>query len=295
MLSKELIKKIRLIQIRTRHLVTETLAGEYKSAFKGRGIEFDEVREYLPGDDIRTIDWNVTARTGKPHVKRYVEERELTVILMVDASSSGLFGSTERAKNDLAAEVAAFLAYSAIRNNDRVGLIIFTDQIELFIPPKKGRSHVLRVIREILYFGTPEHSATNITGAMDFLQKVCTRKSVVFLLSDFLCDEYENALIRTAKRHDLIPITLLDPREETLPNIGFLILMDAETGENILVDTHDPRVRATYARLAADDAAARTRTFRRMGLDSMILRTDTPYVDTLVHFFKRREKRGGLE
>lgn len=294
MLSKDLIKKIRHIQIRTSHQVSETMAGEYKSAFKGRGMEFEEVRKYQPGDDVRTIDWNVTARTGDPHVKRFVEERELTVMLMVDASSSGSFGSTKQSKNEVAAEIAALLAYSAIRNNDRVGLIVFTDQIEKFVPPKKGRSHVLRVIREILYFGKPEHGTTDIGAALEYLQKICVRRSVVFLISDFLCEGYNTPMNLAAKRHDLIPVTIVDPREETLPDIGFLELMDAETGETIIVDTHDARVRKTYAHLAATDNAERTRAFRQMNVDSMTIHTETSYVDTLVRFFKRREQRGGM-
>lgn len=294
MLSKELIKKIRQIQIRTSHQVTEVMAGEYKSAFKGRGMEFDEVRQYQPGDDVRTIDWNVTARTGDPYVKRYVEERELTVMLMVDASSSGSFGSINRSKNEVAAELAALLAYSAIRSNDRVGLIIFTDQIEKFVPPKKGRQHVLRVIREILYFSKPEHSATNITAALEYLQKICTRRSVVFLISDFLSEEYDKALLLASKRHDLIPVTITDPREVELPDIGLLDLMDAETGERILIDTHDARIRKAFAFLGTSERDERTKKFRQVNAESLDIRTDASYVDELVRFFKRREHKMAL-
>ena len=291
MLSKDLIKKIRQIQIRTSHQITEVMAGEYKSAFKGRGMEFDEVRLYQPGDDIRSIDWNVTARTGEAHVKRFVEERELTVMLMVDASSSGLFGSGHRSKNEVAAEIAALLAYSAIRNNDRVGLIIFTDQIEKFVPPKKGRSHVLRVIREILYFSSPEHNTTDIGAALEYLRKVCVRRSVVFLISDFLCEDYEKPMQLISRKHDLIPVTITDPREKELPDVGFLELMDAETGEVILIDTHDPKVRKTYKHLGFQQREKRTKQFRQMKSDTINIETDKSCVDSLVKFFKAREKK----
>jgi len=291
MLSKDLIKKIRQIQIRTSHQITEVMAGEYKSAFKGRGMEFDEVRLYQPGDDIKSIDWNVTARTGEAYVKRFVEERELTVMLMVDASSSGLFGSGHRSKNEVAAEIAALLAYSAIRNNDRVGLIIFTDQIEKFVPPKKGRSHVLRVIREILFFSSPEHNTTDISAALEYLRKVCNRRSVVFLISDFLCENYEKPMQLISKKHDLIPVTITDPREKELPDVGFLELMDAETGEMILIDTHDPKVRKTYKHLGFQQRAERTKQFRQMKADTINIETDKSCVDSLVQFFKLRENK----
>lgn len=290
MLPKELIAKIRQIQIRTSHQVTEVMAGEYKSAFKGRGMEFDEVRQYQPGDDVRTIDWNVTARTGHPYVKRFVEERELTVMLMVDASSSGSFGSFHRTKNEVAAELAALLAYSAIRSNDRVGLIIFTDQVEKYVPPKKGRSHVLRVIREILYFNKPEHGTTNIRAALEFLQRVCARRSVVFLVSDFMAEGYDKAMLLAARKHDLIPVTITDPREIELPDIGFLDLMDAETGERILLDTHDLRVRKAFQYLGGNDRQQRTQRFRQMRAKAIDVRTDQSYVDALVRFFKQREQ-----
>ncbi len=291
MLSKELLKKIRQIQIRTSHQVTETMAGEYKSAFKGRGMEFDEVRTYQPGDDVRTIDWNVTARMGNAYVKRFVEERELTVMLMVDASSSGSFGSMNKTKNEVAAELAALLAYSAIRSNDRVGLIIFTDQIEKFVPPKKGRQHVLRVIREILYFNKPEHGSTSITAALEFLQRVCNRRSVVFLLSDFLSTGYDKALLLASKKHDLIPVTITDPREIELPDVGIVDLMDAESGERILIDTHDPKVRKAFAYLNSTERESLTKKFRQSNSDSLTIQTNSSYVDALVKFFKRRERR----
>ena len=291
MLSKDLLKKIRQIQIRTSHQVTEVMAGEYKSAFKGRGMEFDEVREYQPGDDVKSIDWNVTARTGKPYIKRFVEERELTVMLVVDASSSGSFGSIDKSKNDVAAEIAALLAYSAIRSNDRVGLIVFTDQIEKFVPPKKGRSHVMRVIREILFLEAPEHGETDITAALEYLQKVCTRRSVVFLISDFICEDYSQALMLASKKHDLIPVSIADPRELELPSIGFIDLMDAETGGRILVDTSDKKVRRTFRALGIQRQEQLKKMFRQMNADAISIETDKSYVDSLVRFFKLREKR----
>ena len=291
MLSKDLLKKVRQIQIRTSHQVTEVMAGEYKSAFKGRGMEFDEVREYQPGDDVRNIDWNVTARTGKPYVKRFVEERELTVMLVVDASSSGAFGSTTKSKNEVAAEIAALLAYSAIRSNDRVGLIVFTDQIEKFIPPKKGRSHVMRVIREILFLEEPEHGKTDIKMALEYLQKICTRRSVVFLITDFIDEGYEQAMTLVSKKHDLIPVTITDPRETELPDIGFIDLMDAETGERVLIDSSDSKVRRTFKALALKRNEELKKFFRQLNSDSIEIQTNKSYVDALVKFFKMREKK----
>ncbi|MBR5901040.1 DUF58 domain-containing protein [bacterium] len=290
MLSKELLQKVRQIQIRTSHQVTEVMAGEYKSAFKGRGMEFDEVRLYQPGDEIRTIDWNVTARTGVPYVKRFVEERELTVMLMVDASSSGSFGSQDKSKNEIAAEIAGLLAYTAIRSNDRVGLIIFTDKIELYIPPKKGHSHVLRVIREVLGFKKEERSATNVGAALDFLGKVCRRKAVVFLISDFLCENFEKPIKLASRRHDLIPVSVSDPRENSLPPVGLITLEDAETGETITVDTYDSKVRSTLEKLSNLRSAEREHNFTQSGVDTMRVSTASNYCDELVRFFKRREK-----
>ncbi|MBR5624538.1 DUF58 domain-containing protein [bacterium] len=290
MLSKELLQKVRQIQIRTSHQVTEVMAGEYKSAFKGRGMEFDEVRLYQPGDDIRTIDWNVTARTGTPYVKRFVEERELTVMLMVDASSSGSFGSQNKSKNEIAAEIAGLLAYTAIRSNDRVGLIIFTDKIELYIPPKKGHSHVLRVIREVLGFKKEERSSTNVGAALDFLGKVCRRKAVVFLISDFLCENFELPIKLASRRHDLIPVSVSDPRENSLPPVGLITLEDAETGESITVDTYDSKVRSTLEKLSSLRSQEREHNFTQSGVDSMRVSTASNYCDELVRFFKRREK-----
>jgi uncharacterized protein (DUF58 family) len=253
-------------------------------------MEFDEVREYQIGDDIRTIDWNVTARTGVPHVKRFVEERELTVMLMVDASSSSQFGTTTHMKGELTAELCALLAFSAINNNDRVGLIIFTDRIELFVPPKKGKSHVLRLIRDLLYFKA-QGRGTDISKALEYLQRVQKRKAVVFLVSDFLTDEdYEKPLAIANQRHDLVSINIADPREVELPPIGILELEDAETGEEIVIDTNDPEVRRLFAHFAQAETEARKKTFRSHAIDSIEVRTGSDYVLPLINFFKRREK-----
>jgi len=290
MLPKEIIKKIRHIEIYTAHLVNDLLAGEYQSVFKGRGMDFAEVREYQMGDDIRAIDWNVTARTGQPHVKQYVEERELTVMLLVDASSSGEFGTVRQMKGEIAVELCALLAFSAIKNNDRVGLIIFTDKIEKFVPPKKGKKHVLRVIRELLYF-RPEAKKTNITQALEYLHQVIKRKCVAFLISDFIAANYHKAFEITAKKHDLIAITITDPRELELPDVGLIELEDAETGEEILVDTSDPEVRELFSQLNTRQRSERRKFFRSMKLDFIDVLTNQSYVDELIKFFRMRAKR----
>ncbi len=290
MIPRELIRKIRRIEIRTNRMVNDVMAGEYHSVFKGRGVEFEEVREYQHGDDIRTIDWNVTARMGDPFVKRYREERELTVMLMVDASSSNLFGTAEKMKGELAIELSAILAFSAIKNNDRVGLIIFTDRVEKFIPPKKGKKHVLRLIRELLMF-KPEGGFTDIKNALDFLGKVLSRKSVVFLLSDFMSTGFDDAIRITNKKHDLITIGITDPREVEMPPIGFLELEDAETGEVIVFDTFDTRIRGLFTDTATQDIDGLLQNFKRMQVDYIPVRTDKSYIDPLVRFFKMRAKR----
>lgn len=290
MIPKELIKKIRQIEIRTNRMVNDVLAGEYQSVFKGRGMEFSEVREYQHGDDIRTIDWNVTARTGRPHVKKFVEERELTVMLLVDASSSGEFGTVDRMKGEVAAELSALLAFSAIKNNDRVGLLIFTDAVEQYIPPKKGKKHVLRVIRELLYF-KPKKRKTDISGVLQYLGRVQKRRSVVFLISDFLSGDYEKALQIANGKHDVIAITITDPRELNLPKVGFIEFQDAETGEEILIDTWSPSVRDLFSHLAVEQRDGRHQLFRSISVDSIDVQTDRPYVDPLVRFFKLRAKR----
>ncbi len=290
MLPKEIISKIRRIEIRTKRLVNDVFSGEYHSIFKGRGMEFMEVREYQPGDDIRIIDWNVTARYGYPFVKKFKEERELTVIFLVDASSSGQFGTKDRLKEDIAAELCSVLAYAAIKNNDKVGMVIFTDRIEKYIPPKKGRYHVLRLIREVLHF-KPEHKGTDINLALEFLGRVIKRKAIVFLVSDFLSGEFDKLLRIANKRHDVIAIRITDPREMELPDVGFLELQDAETGEQILVDTADSNVRKGFSDSASRDRSILDRTFRSMDLDNIQILTDKPYIRPLMGFFRLRAKR----
>ena len=294
MIPKEIFQKVRKIQITTSRLVTDVFAGQYHSVFKGRGMEFDEVREYQRGDDIRTIDWNVTARTGRVHVKKYVEERELTVMILVDASSSCGFASRAQLKSRLAAEIAALLAFSAIRNHDRVGLMIFTDTIEKFIPPRKGVRNVLRVIREVLVF-QPERKATDIRSALEYLSKVTTRRCVAFVISDFLetaeAGSLKKALTLANKRHDVIAVTLNDPREKLMPDCGLLSLEDAETGEVFLVDSSDALVRGQYHQDALRRLEERSRLFRSAGLDTIDVSTETPYADELVKFFLKRQKR----
>jgi len=290
MIPQEIVKKIRVIEITTKRVVNDILAGEYESVFKGRGMEFDEVREYMPGDDIRTIDWNVTARTGKPYVKRYVEERELTVIFLVDLSASGGFGSIEKLKNELAAEFCALLAFSAVKNNDKVGLILFTDKVEKYIPPKKGTTHVLRVIRELLNFRVTS-SDTDIAGALDYLGKVLTKRAVVFLVSDFEAEDYEKAMKMISKKHDLIAVTIVDPREVELPDVGLIELEDAETGEVVLVDTSSPAVRERYNKLGQERIKRLKGLFASMGIDQIEIKTGTDYVHSLMQFFRIRERR----
>ncbi|MBU0728996.1 MAG: DUF58 domain-containing protein [Proteobacteria bacterium] len=290
MISKELAKKIRKIQIYTSKAVNDVLAGEYESVFKGRGMQFDEVREYQPGDEIRTIDWNVTARTGHPYVKQYVEERELTVVFLVDLSASGSFGSSEKTKNEIAAEFCALLAFSAIKNNDKVGLIAFTDRIELFIPPKKGVSHVLRLIRELLCF-TPQGTRTDIGSALDYLGRVIHKRGVVFLVSDFIAPDFKKPLRVLSKRHDLIAVSVSDPREIILPDVGLIELEDAETGQLVLIDTGSQKIRENYSRLARERQESIRENFRANSVDHIKLLTDHDYLLDLIHFFKRRERR----
>ncbi len=312
MIPKELFQKVRRIEITTSRLVSDVFAGQYHSVFKGQGIEFDEVREYQPGDDVRTIDWNVTARTGKPHIKKFVEERELTVMILVDVSLSCRFASVNMLKSQLAAEVAAILAFSAIRNNDKVGLIIFTDGIEKFIPPRKGLRHVLHVIREVLYF-EPKGRSTDITHALEYLNKVTTRKSIAFLISDFFpsgtmlseakgCQSYreelngsqeilKKALAIANKRHDVIAITLNDPREMQLPDCGIITLEDAETGKTVLIDSTDAALRQQYHQNNTERLKRRERLFRSVGTDYIDISTEVPYTDAIVKFFAKRRRR----
>jgi len=290
MLPEEIIKKIKGIELRTKRLVNDVFSGEYHSVFKGQGIEFAEVREYGICDDVRLIDWNVTARTGHPYIKTFDEERELTVMLVVDASGSGYFGSRGTFKEDLAAEVSAVLAFSAIKNNDRIGLIMFTDHIELYIPPQKGKKHVLRVIREILYF-KPQRKLTEINGAIEHVNRILKRKSIVFLISDFMDSGFELSLSVAAQKHDLIAITISDEREEILSDSGVIVLEDAETGEVLVIDTSSRKLRKKYWLYMQKKQSELSDLFRRNGVDQITLRTGKPYEDELVHFFKKRMRQ----
>jgi uncharacterized protein (DUF58 family) len=290
MIPKELARRIRYIQITTSKAVNDVLAGQYESVFKGRGMEFEEVREYMPGDEIRSIDWNVTARMGHPYVKRFVEERELTVFFLVDLSASGAFGSVSRLKNEVAAELAALIAFSAVKNNDKVGLIVFTDDIEMFIPPKKGTTHILRLIRELLYF-SPRQTQTDIAAGLDYLGRVTHKRAVVFLISDFLGEGFERPMRTLGKRHDLIAVSVTDPREVAMPNVGIVELEDAETGQIVTIDTSSAAVRRRYEQLGQDRAARLKELFTSMGVDHIEVRTDRDYVRELVRFFRIRERR----
>jgi uncharacterized protein (DUF58 family) len=290
MLTREQLKAVRKIQIRTSHLVSDLFAGQYQSVFKGRGMEFAEVRLYEPGDEIRSIDWNVTARAGVPFVKRYAEERELTVMLLVDASASTRFASVRQLKSALAAELAAVLAFSAITNNDKVGLVIFTDRIELALPPRKGTHHVLRVIREVLSC-RPQGRGTDIAGALEHLAHVAKRRCVVFVVSDFLDPRCRTALTIAARRHDVIAVVLDDPREAALPDVGLVELEELETGDRYVVDTGDRRVREAFAREAAEARRGRDRLLRSADVDAIPVTTDRSYTEALLRFFRMRERR----
>ena len=289
MIPKELAKKIRYIQIYTSKTVNDVLAGEYQSAFKGSGMEFDEVREYQPGDEVRSIDWNVTARQGHPYVKRFHEERELTVMFMVDLSASGMFGTGTQTKSELAAELCALLSFSAVKSNDKVGLIMFTDRIERFIPPAKGVSHALRIIREVMGH-TPEGRNTDIPAALDYLGKVIRKRCVVFMVSDFQGGEFAKSMRVLARRHDLIAVSVADRRELQLPDVGLLELEDTETGELVMVDTSSLAIRGEYGQLGTDEHTRLKSTFRSMGVDLLELMTGEDYARKLVQFFRHREK-----
>ncbi len=290
MIPKELIKKIRQIEIYTSRAVDASFAGQYESVFKGRGMQFDEVREYTPGDDIRTIDWNVTARTGRPHIKRFVEERELTVIFAVDLSASGDFGTVNKMKNELAAEFCAVLAFAAAKNNDKVGLLIFTDQIELYIPPKKGISHMLRLIRELLYFKMPQRK-TNIPGALDYLAKVIRKRATVFLVSDFIETDFKKPLSLLNKRHDVIAVSVRDRAEIALPGAGIIEFMDAEAGRIITVDTSSKKFRNQYSSTSAQRFDQLKSMLRTINVDCISINTDKPYINDLIKFFHMRHRR----
>ena len=290
MLSAELVKKIRQIQIYTSRMVNASFAGQYESVFKGRGMEFDEVREYMPGDDIRSIDWNVTARTGKAYIKRFVEEREMTVMFAVDLSASGDFGTVERVKNEVAAEFCAVLAFAATRNNDKAGLVIFTDRIELFIPPKKGSGHVLRLIRELLCFEMPKRR-TNISGAVEYLQKVLKKRATVFLVSDFIDAGFEKPLSLLNKRHDVIAVPVGDRAERELAGAGIMEVADAESGEVMLVDSSSAKFRRRYAAKARGEAERLRELFRSIKVDCIDVSTGKAYIHDLVRFFHMRHGR----
>ena len=314
MIPKELLKKIRQIEIRTKRLVSETLAGQYHSAFKGQGMDFDEVREYQPGDEVRSIDWNVTARMNHPFVKKFREERELTVMLVVDLSGSGLFGSGDQSKRELAAELASVLAFSAIRNQDKVGLILFTEVVEKFIPPRNGRQHVLRVIRDILYH-KPRWRGTSLNGALDFVNRILPHRSVVVVVSDFqgetnpsraeimahlkrravhtetLGRTSSSILRQTSRKHDVVAVQITDPYELVLPNLGRLVLQDAETGELVEVNTSDERRRTAFASRQEKTQRELERLFRGAKVDAIRVRTDEPYEHALAQFFDTREQR----
>jgi len=297
-ISSEILNKVRQVEIKTNRLVDETLAGHYHSVFKGRGMDFDEVREYVPGDDVRTIDWNVTARTGRTYVKKFTEERELTILLIIDVSASGEFGSAVQSKREIMAELGSVIAFSAVRNNDKVGLILFTDEAELYIPPKKGHSHILRVIREILFF-QPEGTRTNMDAAMDFANQVIRRRAVAFLISDFcLPGDFEASLhgLRpklqiTNRHHDLVAVSVNDPRERELPDIGLLTIEDAETGEQVELDTTRSDIRDGFVRLADARRKELRRSIRSAGVDLLELSTDKAYLPELLNFFNARERR----
>jgi uncharacterized protein (DUF58 family) len=315
MIPREILKKIRQIELRTNRLVSESLAGQYHSVFKGQGMNFEEVREYQPGDEVRAIDWNVTARMNHPFVKKFVEERELTLMLVVDLSGSGLFGSGDQSKRELAAEIASVLAFSAIRNNDKVGLILFTDEVEKFMPPRKGRRHVLRVIREILFY-EPKRRGTNMDAALEFLSRVTSHKAIAVILSDFQLDrpppyprvkerEWRSsklvtqtlapvsfpALRQANRRHDVVAVHIIDRYEMELPALGRIVLKDAETGEVVEINTGDASKRAAFAKRQAAAQAELVRLFRAARIDSIELRTDKPYAIELGRFFETREKR----
>ena len=292
--ARDILKKIRRLELKTRGMVNAVFSGQYRSVFKGRGMNFEEVREYAPGDEVRTIDWNVTARfgeeRGEAYVKKFTEERELIVMLVVDVSASGNFGSVHLSKRELAAEVASLLAFSAIRNNDKVGLILFSDHVELFIAPKKGRLHTLRIIREILFF-EPAGRGTEPGIALRHLNHVLHRRSVVFLISDFQAPDFSRELGVTARRHDLIAIPIVDPREEDLPNVGLVTLEDAETGEQLEIDTSSRKGRLAFLKAVERQTAERLRQFRTKRIDTIPLQTDEDYLPALRTFFRTRERR----
>lgn len=310
--TRAIMERVRHIEIRTARLARETFAGQYHSVFKGRGMDFEEVREYVPGDEVRAIDWNVTARTGRPFIKKFREERELTIVLLVDLSASGHFGSSAQSKRELAAEVASVLAFAAVRNNDKVGLVLFTDEVEQYVPPRKGRSHVLRVVREILFFDA-RRRGTDVVKALEYANHVLKRRAVVFLLSDFLVprraasaagvgraapaaagsSDLRRTLEITARRHDLVGVVVSDPREAELPDVGRVLLEDAETGEQLAIDTGDAVTRLRFAEAAEARRVGVLQMLRGAGIDTLELSTAVPYLSALLRFFQRRAARLG--
>ncbi|MCU0651213.1 MAG: DUF58 domain-containing protein [Candidatus Omnitrophica bacterium] len=290
MIPREILKEIRRIQITTSRMVTDVFAGQYQSVFKGKGMEFDEVREYIPGDEIRSIDWNVTARTGHPYVKKFTEERELTVMLLLDMSASSFFGTKAQLKAGLAAKICSVLALSAIKNNDKVGFIAFTDKIEIFIPPRKGLRHVLRIIREALYF-KPNNRGTDVRLALEYLNRVTTRKTVSFVISDFFAPDFKKMLAVSNKRHDIVAVTITDPAELELTDVGLLKLFDPETGRDFIIDSSSESVRAAYRKNAFSRSKERTSLFQSVNVDCIDVRTDVPYSSSLLRFFRARERR----
>ena len=286
----DILRQVRLLELRTRGLVNSLFSGEYRSVFKGQGMEFSEVREYQAGDEVRSIDWNVTARMRRPYVKRYIEERELTVMLAVDLSGSGRFGTRQRFKSELASELSAVLAMSAIRNNDRVGTLLFTDRVEHVVPPRKGRKHALRLIRDLLVF-QPKGRGTDIAGATDYMNKMLPSKTIIFLVSDLMAPAIERPLKLLGQRHDVIAVTVEDPSEMELPDVGLARLVDPETGETVDVDTSDPRVRDAFSRTVTEEREQRKRLLRRLAIDEVPVRTDGSIVEPLFRFFRQRETR----
>ncbi len=293
MITPEVLKNIKRVHIKTSRLAANVFAGQYKSVFKGRGLEFHEVREYLVGDDIRSIDWNITARTGTPHIKKYIEERELTIMLLLDASRSGWFGSTRGLKKEIAAEVSAVLASSASRNNDRVGLIIFTDRVEKFIPPRKGTHHILRIIREALYY-KPQGRGTDVSFCLGYLDKVTTRSCVAFVISDFYTADLKRSFTLANKRHDVVAVRVTDPRDFELPDAGMLALNDAESGRRYIVDSSKRSLREAYKQRAGQTTKELNTLFTSTGIDVINISTAFPYVESLIQFFSRRRMRKAI-
>ena len=290
MIPKEILRKVRRIEIRTTRLVNDLFGGEYESVFKGQGIEFADVREYVPGDDIRTIDWNVTARSQHPFVKKFVEERELTVLFLVDMSGSQYFGTGEKLKSEVAAEIAALLAFAAVKNKDKTGMVITTDEVEKYIPVKKGRMHVLRVVREILYY-KPKRKSTRLQAGLEYLHRMLTRTAVIFVISDFMDSGYEKAFKILSRRHDVIAIHLKDRRESELPSVGLMEVEDCETGQTMMVDSSDPGLQKHFKKKAEEREEKLDRLFKTIGVDKIEIAAETSYVEPLMKFFKIREKR----